>query len=102
MASGLGAAREMFGPSFQPSESLKALVFFGDGSGTRLVSPGNTLGGTMSALLTRINDRTARVGVIGQGYVGLPLALVLCEGGFPVTGFDLDPVKVAAIGRGES
>jgi hypothetical protein len=31
LASGLGAAREMFGPSFQPSESLKALVFFGDG-----------------------------------------------------------------------
>jgi UDP-N-acetyl-D-glucosamine dehydrogenase len=56
----------------------------------------------MSELLTRIKDRTARVGVIGQGYVGLPLALVFCEAGFPVTGFDLDPVKVAALGRGES
>jgi hypothetical protein len=31
LADGLGAARELFGPSFQPSESLKALVFFGDG-----------------------------------------------------------------------
>jgi UDP-N-acetyl-D-glucosamine dehydrogenase len=42
------------------------------------------------------------VGVIGQGYVGLPLALVFQEAGFRVTGFDVDPAKVAAISRGES
>src|SRR5207248_11172709 len=36
------------------------------------------------------------------GYVGLPLALVFQEAGFRVTGFDVDAVKVAAIGRGES
>ena len=34
-------------------------------------------------------------GVIGQGYVGLPLALVFCEAGFTVLGLDVDPVKVA-------
>ncbi len=56
----------------------------------------------MNRLQEKIAARTARIGVIGQGYVGLPLALVFCEAGFPVTGFDLDPVKVAAIGRGES
>ena len=56
----------------------------------------------MSNLSKKVEARTARVGVIGQGYVGLPLALVFCEAGFPVTGFDLDPVKVAALGRGES
>src|SRR5512142_1491444 len=50
----------------------------------------------------RIGARSAVVGVIGQGYVGLPLALVFCEAGFTVTGFDLDPKKVEAISRGES
>jgi UDP-N-acetyl-D-glucosamine dehydrogenase len=56
----------------------------------------------MSELLQRIASRTAVVGVIGQGYVGLPLALVFREAGFPVVGVDVDPAKVAAIGRGES
>ena len=50
----------------------------------------------------KIRERTARVGVVGQGYVGLPLALVFNEAGFRVLGFDVDPAKVAAIGRGES
>jgi UDP-N-acetyl-D-glucosamine dehydrogenase len=56
----------------------------------------------MHEIGARIAGRTARVGVIGQGYVGLPLALVFCEAGFGVTGFDLDPAKVAALSRGES
>jgi len=56
----------------------------------------------MSELLQRIASRSAVVGVIGQGYVGLPLALVFREAGFPVLGLDVDPAKVAAIGRGES
>jgi len=53
-------------------------------------------------LLTRIGDRTAHVGVIGLGYVGLPLALLFEESGFPVTGFDVDPAKPEALHRGES
>ncbi len=56
----------------------------------------------MGDLRTKIEDRTARIAVIGQGYVGLPLALVFNEAGFPVIGFDVDAVKVAALGRGES
>ena len=56
----------------------------------------------MKQLLERIDSRRARIGVIGQGYVGLPLALVFCEAGFPVVGFDLDPAKVTALNRGES
>jgi len=56
----------------------------------------------MRELFEKIRSRTATVGVIGQGYVGLPLALVFCEAGFAVTGFDLDPKKVDAISRGES
>jgi len=50
----------------------------------------------------KIQGRTAVVGVIGQGYVGLPLGLVFCEAGFRVVGFDVDNAKVQAIARGES
>ena len=53
-------------------------------------------------ILARVQDRSAQIGIIGQGYVGLPLGLVFCEAGFRVTGFDVDPAKVAALGRGES
>jgi UDP-N-acetyl-D-glucosamine dehydrogenase len=49
-----------------------------------------------------VGSRSAVVGVIGQGYVGLPLALVFQEAGFQVIGLDVDPAKVAAISRGES
>ncbi len=56
----------------------------------------------MSTLVERIHDRTAVIGIIGQGYVGLPLALVFEEVGFRVIGLDLDPKKVDALMRGES
>jgi UDP-N-acetyl-D-glucosamine dehydrogenase len=56
----------------------------------------------VKTLLDRIQSRSARIGIIGQGYVGLPLALVFREAGFPVTGFDLDPKKIEALRRGES
>ena len=52
-------------------------------------------------LLRRIDDREARIGIIGQGYVGLPLALAFIEKGFRVLGFDVDAEKVAALNRGE-
>ncbi len=57
---------------------------------------------TLTELSQRIAGRSARVGVIGLGYVGLPLALLFEEAGFPVTGFDVDPAKTEALGRGES
>jgi UDP-N-acetyl-D-glucosamine dehydrogenase len=53
-------------------------------------------------LLKKIADRCARVGIIGLGYVGLPLALIFEEAGFPVTGFDVDLKKPEALQRGES
>jgi UDP-N-acetyl-D-mannosaminuronate dehydrogenase/intein/homing endonuclease len=53
-------------------------------------------------LLGRIAAKSARVGIIGLGYVGLPLALVFEEAGFPVLGFDVDAKKPEALHRGES
>ena len=56
----------------------------------------------MSTLIDRIEDRSARIGVIGLGYVGLPLGLVFREAGFKFLGFDVDARKVQALARGES
>lgn len=53
-------------------------------------------------LLNKINTREARVGVVGLGYVGLPLVVALAEAGFKVVGVDLDPQKVNLINRGVS
>lgn len=53
-------------------------------------------------LLDSIENRTATVGVIGLGYVGLPLVLLFCESGFRVVGFDVDTKKTEALARGES
>ena len=50
----------------------------------------------------RIRNRTAHVGIIGLGYVGLPLALLFSEQCFPVTGFDIDQRKIDLLSIGES
>ena len=50
----------------------------------------------------RIETREARIGIVGMGYVGLPLALLFSEERFRVTGFDIDPVKVDTLNRGGS
>ena len=55
-----------------------------------------------AALRTRIADRTAVVGIIGLGYVGLPLARAFVERGVRVLGFDVDPAKVERLAKGES
>lgn len=52
---------------------------------------------THARLQRLIEDRTARVGVVGLGYVGLPLALLFVESGFSVEGFDVDAGKVQAL-----
>lgn len=54
------------------------------------------------SLLRAIADRSARVGIIGLGYVGLPLVELFARVGFPVLGFDLDPRKVEALSSGQS
>jgi UDP-N-acetyl-D-glucosamine dehydrogenase len=54
------------------------------------------------SLLARVQHRDCKVGIIGLGYVGLPLAVELALGGFHVTGFDVDPWKVGELNAGRS
>jgi UDP-N-acetyl-D-glucosamine dehydrogenase len=56
----------------------------------------------LEQLRRKIENREARAGVVGLGYVGLPLAVELAHAGFTVTGIDVQPEKVASINRGES
>ncbi|UHC17498.1 nucleotide sugar dehydrogenase [Methylobacterium currus] len=61
--------------------------------------PSETLpSGTLGRLLS---ERRALIGIVGLGYVGLPLALAALRAGFSVLGFDVDPRRVAALNRGE-
>jgi UDP-N-acetyl-D-glucosamine dehydrogenase len=52
--------------------------------------------------LERIDQRTARIGIVGLGYVGLPLTLLFSEDRFCVTGLDIDAYKVATLNDGRS
>ena len=56
----------------------------------------------MDQLRAAIDQRTARVVVIGQGYVGLPLSMALSAQGFPVVGLEADPQKVTLLNAGDS
>lgn len=51
---------------------------------------------------SRLNDRTAKIGIVGLGYVGLPLMLRYREVGYSVIGFDIDPQKVSLLKSGRS
>src|SRR5262245_50917104 len=53
-------------------------------------------------LLERLQSRQAKVGVVGLGYVGLPLAVEFARGGLSTVGIDLDARKISAIERGQS
>jgi UDP-N-acetyl-D-glucosamine dehydrogenase len=54
------------------------------------------------ALAGKIRNRTARVGVVGLGYVGLPLAVEFAKAGYSVTGIDVQESKIVGINRGSS
>ena len=56
----------------------------------------------MALSLERIERKEARVGVIGLGYVGLPVAIHFAEAGFVTTGFDVDPEKIRRLREGLS
>src|SRR5262245_45198288 len=53
--------------------------------------------GPLAQLLRKLDERHAKVAVVGQGYVGLPVAMRASELGFPVVGYDLDPERIDAL-----
>jgi len=57
---------------------------------------------TKETLIKKLKDKEARVGILGLGYVGLPLAVVFAEAGFHVTGIDPDSRKVDSLSKGIS
>src|ERR1700675_549706 len=57
---------------------------------------------TARILGEKIKSRQARVGIVGLGYVGLPLAVEFAKAGFSVTGIDAQEAKVAKLNAGES
>jgi UDP-N-acetyl-D-glucosamine dehydrogenase len=57
---------------------------------------------TMQQIISKLKNKEARLGVLGLGYVGLPLAVSFAKAGFQVVGFDLDENKVAAVKAGDS
>ena len=64
--------------------------------------PSNPIGSALETLKSKLRQKTAQVGVIGMGYVGLPLALLFARKGLPTTGFDIDPTKVEMLQQGQS
>src|SRR6059058_148693 len=69
---------------------------------TVALAPTKTRPTLADELRARLEARTARIAVIGLGYVGLPLAETFAWGGYPVLGFDVDPDKVAKLNAGQS
>src|SRR5665213_2173289 len=55
-----------------------------------------------SELIDRLDRKTATIGIVGLGYVGLPLMLRYCEIGYKVVGFDIDQTKVDTLHAGKS
>ncbi len=59
------------------------------------------LASTADILSSKIKEKTATIGVVGMGYVGLPLAVAVFEEGYSVIGFDVDPKKIEALQTGK-
>jgi UDP-N-acetyl-D-glucosamine dehydrogenase len=71
-------------------------VAFAEGAGSELRFP------ELDDFLSRLSSRTAVIGVVGLGYVGLPLSLCACKAGFRVLGFDVNPERVESLNNGHS
>ena len=70
--------------------------------GSEAITSTQNMGIASMVLTAAIADKRARVGVIGLGYVGLPLAVTTAQAGFPVTGFDIDTAKMAQLDAHQS
>ena len=53
-------------------------------------------------LINKFNEKSAVIGIVGLGYVGLPLALRYSEVGYKVIGFDIDPDKINCLSSGKT
>jgi len=53
-------------------------------------------------LLDKIKNKQAKIGIVGLGYVGLPLVIEFCKAGFPVIGLDIDQKKIDSLSQGQS
>ncbi len=60
------------------------------------------VGTAFQTLLSAVRQRTAKVGIVGMGYVGLPLARAFLAAGYPCIGFDLDQTKIDSLRQGKS
>jgi len=69
---------------------------------SRRLDESNSAVGPFQQTLDAIKNRTATVGVIGLGYVGLPLVRIFARAGYSVIGFDCDPEKVRLLSQGQS
>lgn len=69
---------------------------------TTMPEKANPLSGDVDALCARYVSREAVIGVIGLGYVGLPLICAVCDKGFSAIGFDIDESKIRKLEKGES
>lgn len=67
-----------------------------------MTTPSLTQPPAVTAFLQKIEDRKARIGIIGLGYVGIPLALRFHEVGYPVLGFDIDEERITTLAAGET
>jgi UDP-N-acetyl-D-glucosamine dehydrogenase len=67
-----------------------------------IVATATTMNSTFQVLCDKIRTKTAQVGVVGLGYVGLPLAVEFAKAGFQVTGIDVSAGKVANVNKGVS
>ena len=56
----------------------------------------------LSVLIEKFKNHSGHIGVLGLGYVGLPLACEFAKVGFAVTGFEVDPAKVKSLLAGKS
>ncbi len=69
-------------------------------SGTKLKTATAPL--NIEEIVARFTNHSAKIGVIGLGYVGLPLACAMCDKGFHATGFDVDASKIEKLSKGQS
>src|SRR3954447_13715481 len=99
-------ARAWLSPASVLSDSPKDMwTWYSAGGGRQvalLASPWMTQILSAPAFDERIATRSARVGIVGLGYAGLPLAMAFAEAGFDVTGIDLSGERVEAIAQGRS